>query len=1812
MLSTGGVGGQASDDHGDNIRTASDLPLGSSIDGRIDPADDKDVFRLDLSEATGTTDVWIYTTGDLDTVGGLFDSNANRLLVNDDSFIVGRFDNFHLRANLRPGIYYVLVISYRNQYIGDYALHAEAVTDPGNSTIDAATRLSLDSPTPGAVGTATNSDYFRLEFTKFTDLVVYARSTNHAPIDAAVLNSGGTEISANVYPLNVITSSGVLRHGFLIRDDFGPDRDDNGSLTYYFKISTPAGVTSHPVPYTIHAYEDVRYTDFIDECEADTRLLNDPLISDSLYACQWHFNSQYEGNVNVEPVWEEGIRGEGVNVAVVDDGMYYAHEDLKDNVDTSRNHDYTGAGDIYIPFEHHGTHVAGIIAARDNDIGVRGVAPRATVYGYNYLAGETSDLNRADAMTRNRDVTAASNNSWGPIDGPWLGRANAFWKVAIETGINSGYDGKGVFYAFAGGNGYEEGDNSNLDELASFYGVTAVCAVNDHDTRSGFSEKGANLWVCAPSNDPSDIHQGILTTENSDRYYEEFGGTSASTPIVAGVAALMRSAKPELTWRDVKLILAASARKNDDRNTGWQDGARKYGSTSDSDRYHFNHEYGFGVVDAKAAVDLAKEWRSLPSMESSALESNRINLAIPDAPVIGPPATVATALRLNTSMKFVEFVEVNVSFRHNSFRDLTVELESPSGAISQLSVPFDTRTDEDPSFAYVPLNGTFRFGSAKHLGEDPNGAWKLRVTDHIPTVRGTFDSWSIKVYGHESPPGAPTVDSVMPGVGTLTAAWSAPGEAGSSPVSAYDLRYIQTAADETVDSNWTVMGDVWTTATAGNLEYVITSLVGGVRYDVQVRAVNRAGAGPWSETVAGTTIQVTSGTCGTDGAVADPANNPGLVSDCNGLLAARDALAGSATLNWSASTPIVEWQGVTVGGSPQRITELDLHDAELNGAIPTELNRLDNLKRLVLRENKLTGPIPAWLGDLANLEELSLWGNQLSGPIPTSLGKLVNLGKLLLSRNALSGPIPAELGDLANLRELRLFNSQLTGPIPTELGRLANLRVLVLSNNQLTGSLPLRLGDLARLQALSLLGNRLAGPIPAELGNLANLKELKLSQNQLTGPIPASLGNLANLEELSLWRNQLTGSIPAEIGDLINLELLLLRDNSLTGSIPASLGDLDNLQSLSLSQNLLVGCVPVGLRDVGRNDFDDLVLPFCDVLLDSLNISPGTLVQEFDPYRTDYTALASGTRVTLTAANQHNATVMYLDRNDREIADADTSSVGHQVDLRTGITVVRVKVTSHDGRSTHTYTVAVNRVPSSPVIDAVTSGERQLTVSWTAPDETGGSDIVAHDLRYIQTGAGETVESEWAVVENVWTAAVGGDLQYAIGGLTGSTPYDVQVRALNRTGAGPWSATTTGSTAPSTCVTGGAVSDTTNTGLISDCEALLAARDTLVGTGSLNWSADIPITEWQGLGFYSTPARVTSLIIRAEGLDGSIPAELGRLSSLTYLNLRTNNLSGSIPTELGSLTKLEILILHSNRLSEPIPESLGNLSNLRELWLQANHREDDPTSGLSGPIPESLGKLANLEKMMLRNNRLSGLIPVSLGRLDKLEWLTLHENLLSGSIPSELGDMESLELLWLGGNELSGSIPPQLGKLSNLTQLHLRTNELTGTIPGELKNLTKLRRLWIHQNQLSGTIPSELGDLSNLEVLSLRSNHLTGSIPDQLGSLTKLKDLLLHDNQLTGAIPPDLGNLSSLDRLWLSQNRLTGSIPGSLGNLPVLTQLNLHTNRLSGSIPSELANLADTLTRLRLNGNEFTGCIPAGLRDVPDNDLAEVGLSLCP
>ena len=375
-----------------------------------------------------------------------------------------------------------------------------------------------------------------------------------------------------------------------------------------------------------------------------------------------------------------------------------------------------------------------------------------------------------------------------------------------------------------------------------------------------------------------------------------------------------------------------------------------------------------------------------------------------------------------------------------------------------------------------------------------------------------------------------------------------------------------------------------------------------------------------------------------------------------------------------------------------------------------------------------------------------------------------------------------------------------------------------------------------------------------------------------------------------------------------------------------------------------------------------------------------------------------------------------------------------------------------------------------------------------------------------------------------------------------------------------------------------------NPGLVADCEALLAARDTLAGSGTLNWSGSTAIAAWDDVTLSGSPLRVTSLVLSDSQLTGTIPPELGNLNNLERLNLTRNQLTGDIPPELSLLTNLQVLYLWGNQLTGPIPASLGGLTNLEDLNLSGNQ--------LTGEIPAELGGLTNLERLYLYGNQLTGEIPGELGGLANLQTLWLSGNQLTG-IPAELGSLTNLENLWLSRNELTGSIPGELGGLTNLEDLNLSGNQLTGEIPAELGGLTNLERLFLYGNQLTGEIPGELGGLANLQTLWLSGNQLTG-IPAELGSLTNLENLWLSRNELTGSIPGELGGLTNLEDLNLSGNQLTGEIPAELGGLTNLERLFLYGNQLTGEIPGELGGLANLQT-LWLSGNQLTGEIPGEL-----------------
>ncbi len=851
IAGTYSIHGQSPDDHGNTPATATLITLGTSISGRIDPGDDMDVFEIDLSQATGVTDVWAYTTGEVDTVGGLYDSEGTLLLFNDDGSHREGSRNFDLRRIVPPGVYYVVIVSWR-PIPGEYVLHTSAVTDPGNS-LDTATNLTLGSPVGGTLIEDEEEEYWRLDFTTTTYVVIDAVTSSKVSLDAEILDASGTELGENIYSLDGFLGY-VPGDGLIIRERLSPG-------TYFIRVKLASRPEPRPVPYSIVASEDVQFAQYFDTCNARTQALNNPSISDPLYACQWHLESNEYVDINIESAWDAGALGEGVNVALVDQGLDYRHEDLKDNVDLTLSHDYNDEDEIYDRSEHHGTHVAGILAARDNSVGMRGVAPRATLFGYNPLSGFTRISELADAMTRNADITAVSNNSWGSRNSVRAKRASAFWEGAIETGLETGYGGKGTFYVFSGGNGHLLGDDSNLDEYANYYGVAAACSVQGWGARAPYSEMGANLWVCAPSNERPGVRDlagrfGVVTTEHSDNYVQDFGGTSAAAPVVSGVAALMRGVNPDLTWRDLKLILAASAQRNDPNNAGWEDGARKYRSGSAADRYHFNHEFGFGLVDAGAAVELATEWVNVPDLEIGGASSGKLSTTIPDATLDGESTTVSSSITLDNDIGFTEFVEVNIELRHRSFRDLEIELVSPSGAVSRLAVPHDTSTDLFTYTDFIPLYGSFRFGSARHLGEDPNGDWKLRVTDRINAGEGTLESWDISIYGHRPVPDPPIVSPVTRGRGSLSVTWSEPDNTSDFDVTAYDLRYKRSDDSYEFIANWNIHREVWTSAVGGNLEYEVTGLSGSTSYDVEVRAVNQWGPGEWSDIVSGTPANV--------------------------------------------------------------------------------------------------------------------------------------------------------------------------------------------------------------------------------------------------------------------------------------------------------------------------------------------------------------------------------------------------------------------------------------------------------------------------------------------------------------------------------------------------------------------------------------------------------------------------------------------------------------------------------------------------------------------------------------------------------------------------------------------------------------------------------------------------------------------------------------------------------------------------------------------------------------------------------------------
>ncbi|MEO1147256.1 MAG: S8 family serine peptidase [Cyanobacteria bacterium J06638_22] len=500
---------------------------------------------------------------------------------------------------------------------------------------------------------------------------------------------------------------------------------------------------------------------------------NDPLFAD-----QWYLRNGQNGrrsfpsseHINVALAWAQNITGQGVVIGVVDDGIDYRHPDLSPNYRTDLDIDLVDRDDNPLvrpgSRDGHGTSVAGIAAgAGGNGIGLTGVAPNAELTAIRLLAGWSSDRQEAQAILHQNQAIDIYNNSWGPPDEFGLVAMGSQLQAALQIGVRQGRDGRGSLYVWSAGNGAMQGDNVNYDGYANSRYVIAVGALTRSGAHARYSEPGAALLVSAYGDDA--IASGIVATDvrqsggyNANtrgvyganyrdlNYTNDFGGTSAAAAMVSGTLALVLEANPHLSWRDAQHILVNTARRNDPSHAQWQqNGAGRW----------VNPYFGFGAVDASAAVALAQNWTLVAPERTARSRRVRVRQVVPD----GQPGGLSSQVSVDANLT-IERVEIIFDSSHANGRDLTITLTSPDGTASVLA-----EANRLPHFGRYDR---WRFTSTHHWDEQAAGTWTLHVQDERRGNVGRLNHWQLRFYGTAFSEGAQQTDRQMGTAGNDTLA----------------------------------------------------------------------------------------------------------------------------------------------------------------------------------------------------------------------------------------------------------------------------------------------------------------------------------------------------------------------------------------------------------------------------------------------------------------------------------------------------------------------------------------------------------------------------------------------------------------------------------------------------------------------------------------------------------------------------------------------------------------------------------------------------------------------------------------------------------------------------------------------------------------------------------------------------------------------------------------------------------------------------------------------------------------------------------
>jgi Ca2+-binding RTX toxin-like protein/subtilisin-like proprotein convertase family protein len=456
---------------------------------------------------------------------------------------------------------------------------------------------------------------------------------------------------------------------------------------------------------------------------------NDPLLPS-----YWHLGGTGGATkgINVSAVWNE-FRGTGVLLGIVDNGVDYLHPELAAHYDTTRDYDAAqGDFDAYptLAGDNHGTAVAGTAGALlDNGVGGAGAAPGATLAGYRITFGTGTESQVGDVFSR-LDQLDVANNSWGYsgfLGDNFLSSVFAPAANGLLQALHGGRQGLGTIVVFAAGNEGASGQNVNYHSFQNHRGVISVAALDSAGNVASFSTPGAALLVAAPGVNIQTTDRVGAAGYNSTNAVT-LSGTSFAAPLVSGVAALMLEANPALGWRDVQEILASSAVLSGGSGAWDLNGASNWNGGA----MHVGHAFGFGLVDAMAAVRMAESWRA----QSTSANELVTGATLFPGDALADLGSLQYGLTLGEGLR-VDRVEVDIVIEHASIGDLSIMLTSPSGTQSVLFANPPTTQD----------NIVFTFSTTHSWGELSNGSWTVSINDTLAGTAGVVHQVGVYAFG---------------------------------------------------------------------------------------------------------------------------------------------------------------------------------------------------------------------------------------------------------------------------------------------------------------------------------------------------------------------------------------------------------------------------------------------------------------------------------------------------------------------------------------------------------------------------------------------------------------------------------------------------------------------------------------------------------------------------------------------------------------------------------------------------------------------------------------------------------------------------------------------------------------------------------------------------------------------------------------------------------------------------------------------------------------------------------------------------------